>query len=171
MQSWIPDYFIRYFGQWNTILVIIGICSIVALAVFIERLFVLKHAERDTNRFILNLRPIIMQHHIVEAVRVCEETGGAISTIIKAGLTRHNRRKEEIEVGMQTAGLSVIASLEKNAKILSIIAHLTPLIGLLGTVLGFIQAFSEMRQSGLMDISTTRVGEAMEYALVTTAAG
>ena len=38
-------------------------------------------------------------------------------------------------------------------------------------MLGFIQAFAEMRQTGLMDISTTRVGEAMEYALVTTAAG
>src|SRR5690606_20155710 len=79
--------------------------------------------------------------------------------------------RAEIESGMEIAGLGEIARLEKNAKILSIIAHITPLIGLLGTVLGFIQAFSEMRVSGLMDISTTRVGEAMEYALVTTAAG
>ena len=54
---------------------------------------------------------------------------------------------------------------------LSLIAHITQLIGLLGTVLGFIAAFSEMRQTGLMDISTTRIGEAMEYALMTTAAG
>ena len=61
--------------------------------------------------------------------------------------------------------------LEKNAKILSIIAHIAPLIGLLGTVLGFIQAFAEMRASGLVDISATRIGDAMEYALVSTAAG
>jgi biopolymer transport protein ExbB len=54
---------------------------------------------------------------------------------------------------------------------LSVIAYIAPLIGLLGTVLGFIQAFGEMRTSGLVDISATRLGEAMEYALVTTAAG
>ena len=72
---------------------------------------------------------------------------------------------------MEVAGLIEIAALERNAKILSVIAHIAPLIGLLGTVLGFIQAFSEMRMSGLVDISANRIGEAMEYALVTTAAG
>ena len=90
---------------------------------------------------------------------------------MKAGLLRHNRGKEQIENAMEISGLNEIAHLEKNAKILSIIAHIAPLIGLLGTVLGFIQAFSEMRMSGLVDISATRIGEAMEYALVTTAAG
>ena len=61
--------------------------------------------------------------------------------------------------------------MEKNARILSIIAHVAPLIGLLGTVLGFIKAFAEMRMSRLVEISATQIGEAMEYALVTTAAG
>lgn len=169
--SFWSDFTDRYFGQWNTILVIIAGCSVVALAVFIERLYVLKQSEIDTNRFIINLRKVILEQNIIEAVRICEETGGAIASIIKAGLLKHERSKAEIESSMELAGLSEISGLEKNAKILSIIAHIAPLIGLLGTVLGFIQAFSEMRQSGLMDISTTRVGEAMEYALVTTAAG
>ena len=96
---------------------------------------------------------------------------GTIASIIKAGILKHNRGKEQIESAMEIAGLIEIARLEKNAKILSIIAHVAPLIGLLGTVLGFIQAFAEMRLSGLVDISATRIGEAMEYALVTTAAG
>ena len=66
---------------------------------------------------------------------------------------------------------SRVAKMEKNARILSIIAHISPLIGLLGTVLGFIRAFGEMRMSSLVEISSTQIGEAMEYALVTTAAG
>ncbi len=169
--SFWSDFTERYFGQWNTILAIIAGCSIVALGIFIERLLVLKKSEIDTNRLIISLRKVILEHNIIEAVRMCEEAGGAIASIIKSGLLKHDRPKDEIEAGMEIRGLAEIASLEKNAKILSIIAHVTPLIGLLGTVLGFIQAFSEMRQSGLMDISTTRVGEAMEYALVTTAAG
>jgi biopolymer transport protein ExbB len=161
----------RYFAEWNTILVIIALCSIVGLSIFIERILNLKKSEIDTNHFILSLRKVIEEKNIIDALRICEDAGGTIANIIKAGLVKHGRSKEEIERSMEICGLSEIAKLEKNAKILSIIAHISPLIGLLGTVLGFIQAFSEMRLSGLMDISTTRIGEAMEYALVTTAAG
>ena len=161
----------HYSSNWNIILVVIGICSVVSFAVFIERLIYLKKSEIDTNHFIINLRNVINDGNIIEAVQTCENIGGAIANIVKSGLTKYNRSKEEIENAMEISGLIEIAQLEKNAKILSVIAHVAPLIGLLGTVLGFIQAFAEMRMSGLVDISATRLGEAMEYALVTTAAG
>lgn len=158
-------------SNWNIILVIIGICSLISFTIFIERMIQLKKSEVDTNQFIVRLRKNIQDGNIVEAIHTCENTGGTISNIVKAGILKHNRGQEKIEGAMEVAGLVEIAKLEKNAKILSIIAHIAPLIGLLGTVLGFIQAFSEMRMSGLVDISATRIGEAMEYALVTTAAG
>ena len=128
-------------------------------------------SEINTNQFIIAMRKTINEGNFVEAIQICEQTGGTIAAIIKAGIFKHNRGKEQIESAMEIAGLIEIARLEKNAKILSIIAYIAPLIGLLGTVLGFIQAFAEMRLSGLVDISATRIGEAMEYALVTTAAG
>jgi biopolymer transport protein ExbB len=167
----LTDYVLRYFTEGNVILFIIAGCSLMAMTIFFERLFHLKKAETNTNKLIIGLRKSIEEGNLIEAVRTCEEAGGTVAKIVKAGLMKHERSRAEIEAGIEIAGLSEIARLEKNAKILSIIAHITPLIGLLGTVLGFIQAFSEMRVSGLMDISTTRVGEAMEYALVTTAAG
>lgn len=163
--------FFIYPSNWNIVLVIIAGCSLLAFSIFIERLWFLRKSEIDTFAFILTLRPVIREGNIVEAMQICENTGGTVANIIKAGLTRHTRSKEDIEGAMEMAGLVEIARLEKNAKVLAIIAHITPLIGLLGTVLGFIQAFSEMRLSGLVDISATRIGEAMEYALVTTAAG
>lgn len=161
----------QYNSNWNIILIIIGICSLVAFTIFIERLIHLYKSEIDTNRFIIHLRKIIKEGNIIEAIHYCENTKGTLANIVKAGLIKHNRSKEQIENAMEISGLIEIAQLEKNAKILSIVAHIAPLIGLLGTVLGFIQAFSEMRMSGLVDISATRIGEAMEYALVTTAAG
>lgn len=161
----------QYYSNWNIILIVIGFCSILSFTIFIERLMHLKKSEIDTNSFIIQLRKSINDGNIIEAVQTCETTGGTISNIVKAGLSKHNRGKEDIENAMEISGMIEIAQLEKNAKILSIIAHIAPLIGLLGTVLGFIQAFSEMRMSGLVDISATRIGEAMEYALVTTAAG
>lgn len=163
--------FFQVLSQWNLILFIIGGCSILALTVFIERFFHLRRAEIDTNRFIINMRKSIREGNIVEAVQVCESTGGPISNIVKSGLAKHDQSRDKIENAMEVSGMIEVAQLEKNAKILSIIAHVAPLIGLLGTVLGFIQAFGEMRQSGLMDISTTNIGAAMEYALETTAAG
>ena len=160
-----------YFSSWNIILWVIGICSLLSFTLFIERWMHLRKAETDTNAFIIKIRNSIKDRNIVEAVGICENTGGTIANIIKTGLLKHNRSKERIEDAMEVSGLIEIAQLEKNTKILSIIAHLAPLIGLLGTVLGFIQAFAEMRMSGLVDISATRIGEAMEYALITTAAG
>ncbi len=161
----------QYNSNWNIVLLVIGGCSLVSFTIFIERLLHLRKSEIDTNKFIVEIRTIIKEGNIIEAIRMCENTGGTISNIVKSGLIKHNRSKEQIENAMEISGLIEIAHLEKNAKILSIIAHIAPLIGLLGTVLGFIQAFSEMRMSGLVDISATRIGEAMEYALVTTAAG
>lgn len=161
----------RYFTEWNSVLAVIAFCSLVSMAIFFERLLFLRKAEIDSNSLIIQLRKALREQNIMEAIRTCEERGGSISNILRAGLLKHERNKEEIEQSMEVAGLAEIARLEKNARILSVIAHIAPLIGLLGTVIGFIQAFSEMRVSGLMDISTTRVGEAMEYALVTTAAG
>lgn len=161
----------QYNSNWNIILLLIGLCSLVSFTIFIERLLHLNRSETDTNKFILSLRAPIKDGHIVEALKSCEATGGTIANIIKAGLLRHDRSKEQIEGAMEISGLVEIAHLEKNAKILSVIAHIVPLIGLLGTVLGFMQAFSEMRLSGLVDISASKIGEAMEYALVTTAAG
>ena len=157
-------------SNWNIILVLIVICSIVSVTIFIERLLQLHRAEINTNQLIIAMRKAIKQGNIVEAVQICEKTVGTIATIIRSGLVKHHKSKEQIESAMEMTGLVEIARLEKNAKILSIIAYITPLIGLLGTVLGFIQAFSEMRLSGMVDISATRIGEAMEYSLITTAA-
>lgn len=161
----------RYLTEWNTILFVIAACSLVAMSIFIERLLFIRRSEIDTQGFLILMRKSIEEGNIIDALKTCDETSGSIANIVRTGLLRHNRSRKDIESAMEITGRNEIAKLEKNAKILSMIAYLAPLIGLLGTVLGFIQAFSEMRKTGLMDISTTRVGEAMEYALVTTAAG
>lgn len=163
--------FLHIGESWNGCLLLIVALSMIALTIFIERMIILNRSEIDTNRFIILLSPIIREKNIIQAIQVCEETGGTISNIVKAALNKHQRSKGDIESAMELQGLIEIANLEKGVKILSIIAYIAPLIGLFGTVIGFIQAFSEMRLSGLADISASKIGEAMEYALITTAAG
>lgn len=162
---------LAYGTSWNLILFVIAICSVAAMTVFIERWLHLRRSEIDTNTLILSLRDSIRSGNIIEAMQTCEQMGGPVASILRAGLAKHDRDQAQIESAMEVRGLIEIANLEKNAKILQIIAHIAPLVGLLGTVLGFIQAFGEMRLSGLVDISASRIGEAMEYALVSTAAG
>lgn len=162
-------------GEWlsqiNGILLVIGLCSIIAIAVFIERLKYFNEIDIDTETLLLDLRETIRQGNIVEAISLCESHPGAVSNIIKAGISNHERSRERIEYAMEMKGMVEISKMEKNSRILSIIAHISPLIGLLGTVLGFIRAFAEMKMSGMIEISASQIGEAMEYALVTTAAG
>lgn len=165
------DFCVHYFGRWNTILALLFLISIFSLSIFFERLRFLRKSEIDTGRFVISLRGAIEEQNIISAIQLCEDTKGAIASIIKTALLKHDRSKLEIESAMEVTGKIEISKLEHNTKILSIVAHIAPLIGLLGTVLGFIQAFGEMRKAGLMDISANRIGEAMEYALVTTAAG
>ncbi len=161
----------EWVASLNLVLVIIFICSIVGVGVFIERLTYLKKIEVDTSALVIRLRQILEVGNLVDAIEACDSEKGAVSNIVKAGLSKHDRPREQIENAMEMRGLIEIAKMEKNARILSVIAHTAPLIGLLGTVLGFIKAFGEMRLSSLMEISGHQIGSAMEYALVTTAAG
>ena len=158
-------------ANWNLIIILIFSSSILGFTIFIERWRFLKRSEGDTNKILLNIRKNIQEGNYIEAISYCKKESGSVAAVLKAGIMRHNSNKVEIEDAMEIEGILEISKLEKNVKILSIIAHITPLIGLLGTVLGFIHAFSEMRLSGLIDISTSNIGAAMEYALMTTAAG
>jgi len=169
--SSIYQEFTMWISQLNVVLVVIILCSIVAAAVFFERLIYLKKIDIDAAGLLVQLRTSINEGNIVEAMKICDENPSCVANIIKAGLCKHERPIEHVENAMELRGLIEIAKMEKNARILSIIAHVAPLIGLLGTVLGFIKAFGEMRMSSLIEISATQIGEAMEYALVTTAAG
>lgn len=163
--------FFPYGSGSNAVLIVIGLCSVISFGVLIERLIYLKKSDADTSALLLLLRKNIEEGDLIEAMKNCELAGGTIARVLIAALKKHNRPQEQIESALEIAGMVEISALERNAKILSVIAHIAPLIGLLGTVIGFIQAFSEMKMSGLVDISANQIGEAMEYALVTTAAG
>lgn len=171
-KSWnLFSLFGEMLADCNIVLLVIALCSFVGVAIFVERILYFNTIEIDTDLLLLELKNAIEKGNIIEAIHVCEEKPSAISSIIKAGICQHERGKEYIESAMETRSLIEVSKMEKNSRILSIIAHIAPLIGLLGTVLGFIRAFSEMRMSSLVEISSTQIGEAMEYALVTTAAG
>jgi biopolymer transport protein ExbB len=103
-------------------------------------------------------------------VAVCDETPGPVAHIVKAGILKHDRPKEEIKETIQDAGQHEIPRLEKNLSVLATIAHISPLLGLLGTVLGMIAAFQRIQaESGRVNAGDLAGG--IWEALITTAAG
>jgi biopolymer transport protein ExbB len=146
------------------------LCSILFIAILIERLYHLHRAKIDTQAFISGVRDILKKQKIADAVAVCDETPGPVAHIVKAGILKHDRPKEEIKETIQDAGQHEIPRLEKNLSVLATIAHISPLLGLLGTVLGMIAAFQRIQaESGRVNAGDLAGG--IWEALITTAAG
>ncbi|NQT81887.1 MotA/TolQ/ExbB proton channel family protein [bacterium] len=146
------------------------LCSILFVAILIERLYHYHRAQIDTNEFISGIRNVLKKKKIAEAISICDGTPGPVAHIIKAGILKHDRPKEEIKETIEDVALHEVPRLEKNLNVLATVAHIAPLLGLLGTVLGMIGAFQEIQsQSGRVNAADLAGG--IWEALVTTAAG
>lgn len=148
----------------------IAICSVIALAILLERLISLRKIRINTNTFVLQVKNMMLRRQIEEAIMLCKQTPGPIASIFKAGLLKHDRPREEIKDGIEGAAHAEVFHLEKNLGVLGTIAAITPLIGFLGTVTGMIKAFMQIQSlGGAVDASVLAGG--IWEALITTAAG
>lgn len=148
----------------------IGLCSIIALAILIERLVSLRKIRINAKAFITRVRNILLRGDVDEAIRISQETPGPIAAITKAGLKKHDRPREEIKDAIETAAQSEVYHLERYLGILGTIAAIAPLIGFLGTVTGMIRAFIQIQTLGGNVDASVLAGGIWE-ALITTAAG
>ena len=149
-------------------LILLG--SIIGLAVFLERLFHLYRARIDTDKLMAELRSLIQEDKFPEAIELCRRTPGPVAHILSAGLARHTRNRAEIREAIKDAGIHEVPRLEKNLVVLATIAHISPLLGLLGTVVGMIRAFMTIEElEGVVNPSDLAGG--IWEALMTTAFG
>jgi biopolymer transport protein ExbB len=152
-------------------MVVLGLFSLAALAVVLERLVNLRRGK---------LLPAGLVREVQELVRVgeddparfravCERYAAPMAKILKAGLARAGRPLAEVEKSMEDALAREMAELRSRVRPLSIIASVAPLVGLLGTVVGMIVAFRTASQAGLG--RGADLAEGIYLALLTTAAG
>jgi len=149
------------------------LCSIIALAIVVERVLHLYRARIDTKKFMDEIANKLKRNKIMEAIEMCENTPGPIAHILKAGILKHDRPKEEIKEAIEEAALYEVPRLEKNLPILSTVAHITPLLGLLGTVCGMVRAFQVIQEksTSLNPVSPGDLAGGIWQALITTVAG
>ncbi|MDD5174345.1 MAG: MotA/TolQ/ExbB proton channel family protein [Candidatus Omnitrophota bacterium] len=123
------------------VMYLIIILSIISLGVIIERIYNLNRARIDSQKFMDEIISSLKRNKIIESIEMCNKTPGPIAHIIKAGILKHDRSKSEIKEAIDEAAQLEIPRMEKHLPILATIAHIAPLLGLLGTVSGMIKAF------------------------------
>ena len=129
---------------------LIVLLSILALGVVAERIYSLTRARIDANKFMDDITSVLKRNKIIEAVEMCNKTPGPIAHIIKAGILKHDRSKGEIKEAVEEAAQLEIPRMEKHLPILATIAHIAPLLGLLGTVTGMIKSFMVVQQKAVL---------------------
>ncbi len=152
---------------------LIILSSILAFGVVIDRIYNLYKARIDADKFMDGITAILKRNKIIESIEMCNNTPGPIAHIVKAGILKHDRSKPEIKEAVEEAAQLEIPRLEKHLPILATIAHITPLLGLLGTVTGMIRSFQviQMKALALAPVNPGDLAGGIWEALLATVAG
>jgi biopolymer transport protein ExbB len=125
------------------------LASAVAVAVFIERLLHFHRAQINSTEFLNGVRTVLKRENVVEAVSICDATPGPVSHLVKTAILNRDQGRERLREALEEAGLAEVPRLEQRLNLLATISQLTPLLGLLGTVLGLARVFREMELAGV----------------------
>ncbi len=144
--------------------------SAVAIVVFIERFLHFHRAQINSLEFLNGVRTVLKRENVVEALSICEATPGPVARLVKTAILSREYGRERVRESLEEAGLAEVPRLEEKLNLLATIAQLAPLIGLLGTVLGFIQMFIKMQNAGL-NANVSQLSSGIWQALICGAAG
>jgi biopolymer transport protein ExbB/TolQ len=138
------DLVVNFFKQGGVFLYPIAAVFAVGLAVAVERFVYLHRVASGNRRLWAELAPLIQAGNFRKAMEVAEATDSALATIMRYGMSRiaTARRRDDIEKAMEESLIEVIPRLEKRTHYLATLANIGMLMGLLGTVIGLINAFA-----------------------------
>lgn len=164
---------VKLFNSGGPIMWPILICSIWALAVVIERLWFLNRIKIDADRFLRSVLEKVKQHKIKEALSDCDTTKSPIGQILRAGILKEGRSRQEIKEAIEDAALYEVPLVERNLNVLATIAHVSPLLGLLGTVTGMVTCFQtiQVKATSTHPLSPGDLAGGIWEALLTTVFG
>jgi biopolymer transport protein ExbB len=155
-------------GGW--IMLVLGIFSMVAVYIFIERFININRAAKNDDSFMESIRNSMKDGDLAGAKELCKQTDTPLSRMIEKGISRIGKPLNDIQTAVENVGNLEVSRLEKGVALLSMIAGAGPMLGFLGTVIGMIRAFFQMASAGNnIDIAT--LSEGIYQAMVTTVGG
>jgi biopolymer transport protein ExbB len=149
---------------------IILAAAAVAFAVFLQRVLHYHRAQINSMEFLNGVRTVLKRDNVVEAISICDATPGPVARLAKVAILNRDRGREGVRESLEEAGLMEVPPLEDKLNLLATIAQIAPLLGLLGTVLGFIRIFSQLQTYGTGAHLEALAGGVWQ-ALICTAAG
>ncbi len=153
----------------GVLMIPIALCSIIALAIFLERLWSLRRSRVIPRDFLIEIEDLIRREKIPEAITRCRKDNSSMANIIVAGIRNFGKRREIVKESIEEIGRREAATLERYINVVGTISAIAPLLGLLGTVFGMIKAFNVISIQGVGNPSSLAGG--ISEALITTAAG
>lgn len=172
-QSAIPvRNLLQIFHDGGLMMYPIALCSFALMVFSFERMIHLRRGRVIPRPFVNRLIEQVQQQQVDrdEAIELCEKNPNSMSRIMTAALKRYGKPAVEVEQAVLDAGERESNQLRKYMRLLSAISNISPLLGLLGTVMGMIQSFNDISTSQAMGRPEMLAG-GISQALLTTAAG
>jgi biopolymer transport protein ExbB len=149
---------------------LILLVSAVAIVVFIERFLHYHREQINSTEFLNGVRNVVRRDNVVEAISICDSTPGPVARLVKTAILSRDYGRERVREAIEEAGLVEVPRLEERLNLLATIAQIAPLLGLLGTVLGFVEVFRKMTGAGLL-ANVESLSGGVWQALICSAAG
>lgn len=144
--------------------------SIVAAGVFVERLLFFHRCRLQVGEFLTGIKSLVRRRQYVEALERCDDGYGPVVNVVRAAISKRNYNPAELREIIKECAQLEMPALEANLSLLATVGYVAPLFGLLGTVLGMIDAFVQIsRSSGAAPLGN--LADGIWMALVATAAG
>lgn len=145
-------------------------CLCFAIAIFFERLSYYHRASMNIGEFLSGLASLIRRKNYAEALQECVATRVPAGRVIHSVLLRHDLPREQLKEIAQEAGQLEVTRLERYLSVLNAIAHVGPLIGLLGTMIGLLDSFAQITSAnGVM--TPSEVAKGVYQSLIASALG
>lgn len=160
---------VDYFIQGGAFMWPILIAGIAGIAFSIERLYHLFKSDIDIDVFAQEVTATLKSSGTTAAIQKCEQATGPVRNLFMAALERVRFGASEAEKAIEARGAIEMANLEKNMSWITFFIGTAPMLGFLGTVVGMIQAFDDIKEAN--DISPAVVAGGISIALLTTAFG
>ena len=158
------------FQQGGIVMWPMFLMSLAALAVFIERVLFLHRNQIRSREFLAGIENTLKKGRLVEALTVCQYTPGPAAAMVKAGSMSFRKSDEEIRESVREAAVVELGPIKRRIGALYAIAHAAPIFGLLGTLIGLIDAFSQYEEQGVY-LNAGFLSGSMWQALISTATG
>ena len=159
--------YLKLLNDGGPIMWVILAGSLIALFVFLEKVFQFHREEINVRELLRGLFNVLKRDGFVEAITLCDNTPGPAARLLGAAILAYERGDEDIRQAIDDAALEEMPKLERHINLLGTIGFVMPLIGFLGTVLGMMRAFQVAANAEAL--SAERISEAVNMALITTA--